>query len=330
MTMTMTRWSALAVAIGLAITGGSATYAQQQKHTPRGQATVVSAADVAAVVATLGNQRNIDKLVRTVDTKGPAGNISIGAVAYHAGPQDWNGTANEHSMITEVFHVMKGSATFVFGGDLENAKEFDTSSESVKKVFGPGQGGKVSGHRIVKARVGDNVILPPNTPHNIIEVTEDFEMLVIRIDPAKVLQVEGQAASAAASPVGPWIGTWKKRSPQASGNASAPVFKMWAEGDGFRYTLTMASQSGAPTHMEAFGRFDGTPYPEKGNPAADHNVSTRVDDHTYSLVDMKDGKENIRFTITISPDGKTRTSVAKSRNARGEEVTSVGVWDRVE
>jgi hypothetical protein len=326
--MTMTRWGALAATIGLTLASSAATHAQQQKHTPRGQATVVTAEEVAAVVATLGNQHNIDKVVRTVDTKGPAGNISVGAVAYHAGPQDWTGNANEHSSITEVFHVTKGNATFVFGGDLENAKEFDSSAEAVRKVFGPGQGGKVSGHRIVKAKVGDNVVLPPNTPHNIIEVTEDFQMVVIRIDPTKVLQIDDVSASGAAagSPKGPWLGTWKKRNT----GAASTIFKMWAEGDGFRYALDITPPSGAPTHMEAFGRFDGKPYPEKGNPAADHNVSQRLDDHTYQLIDMKEGKENIRFNITISADGKTRTSTAKSRNAKGEEVTAVGVWDRVE
>ena len=330
--MTMTRWSALAAAVGLAIAGSSMA-AAPQKHTPRGEATVVTASEVAAVVSTLGNQRNIDKVVRTVDTKGPAGNISIGAVAYNNGPQHWDGVANEHSSITEVFHVTQGSATFIFGGDLQNPKEFDNNAEGVKKVFGPGQGGKALGYRVVTAKVGDNVVLPPNTPHNIVEVSNDFRMLVIRIDPNKVLQVEAQkaAASNAASPVGPWLGTWKRNSAKSSspGNGTA-IFKMWQEGDGFRYTLDMTPPSGKATQMEAFGRFDGQRYPERGNPSADFNVFERVDDDTYALVDIKDGQEKIRFNISISADGKTRTSVAKSRNAKGEEVTSIGVWDRVE
>lgn len=327
----MTRSRALAATVGLTLMSVAAAHAQQQ-HTPRGQATVVPASEVAAVIATLGNQKNIDKVVRTVDTNGPAGNISIGAVAYNPGDQQWNGTANEHSAITEVFHVTQGSATFVFGGDLEQAKEFDNNAEGVRKVFGPGQGGKVKGHRIVKAKVGDNVILPPNTPHNIIEVTEDFRMLVIRIDPKKVLQIDAPATtSAVGSPDGPWLGTWKRNSQKSSSKGSGDaIFKMWREADGFRYTLEMTPASGAPVKMEAFGRFDGKQYPEKGNPAADHNIFQRIDDRTYSLVDIKDGKETIRFTISVSPDGRTRTSVAKSRNASGEEVTNIGVWDRVE
>jgi hypothetical protein len=136
--------------------------------------------------------------------------------------------------------------------------------------------------------------------------------------------------STPARPDGPWIGTWKrnaeKSKPTPRGEAT---FTMWVEGDGFRYTYEATSDQGPPTHMEAFGRFDGRPYPETGNPMADHNVFTRIDDRTYGLVDLKDGKETIRFTITISPDGRTRTSTARSRSAKGEEVVTIGVWDRV-
>lgn len=136
------------------------------------------------------------------------------------------------------------------------------------------------------------------------------------------------AVTKVAPPNGPWIGTWKKRSPGTT------IFKMWVEGDGFHYTISSAppgstTVSSTP-QASAFGRFDGKPYPEKGNPSADFNVFSRVDDHTYALYDVKDGKTTGNFTITISADGKTRTSVAKRRNEKGEEVTIVGVWDRIE
>jgi hypothetical protein len=121
---------------------------------------------------------------------------------------------------------------------------------------------------------------------------------------------------------GPWIGTWKRQSTgPAAGNA---VMKMWVEGDGFRYEIDMGG-----AHMTAFGRFDGKQYPEKGNAAADFNVFKRVDDHTYTLDDVKDSKVTHHFTVTISADGKTRTSVHVAKNEKGEEVTSTGVWDRV-
>ena len=148
---------------------------------------------------------------------------------------------------------------------------------------------------------------------------------------AVVAQQPDQAATTTRviSPNGPWIGTWKKRN-----SPGTTIFKMWVEGDGFHYTITSAPPGSTtlPSEPQAslFGRFDGKPYPEKGNPAADFNVFYRLDDHTYALDDVKDGKTTGHFTITISADGKTRTSVAKRRNEKGEEVTVVGVWDRVE
>lgn len=157
---------------------------------PRGNATLVSAAESRAVFDTLGKQKNIDKQVRTVDTNGPAGYVSVAVVAYNPGEQNWTGVGNEHDDITEVFYVTKGSVTFIFGGNLEEPRAFDKTSDGVKKVFGPGRGGKVSGHKRVTAKAGDSIVLPPHTPHNIVEVTEDFEMMVFRIDPKKVLQID--------------------------------------------------------------------------------------------------------------------------------------------
>lgn len=139
------------------------------------------------------------------------------------------------------------------------------------------------------------------------------------------------------SPMGPWVGTWRlnlEKSRYIPGPAPAPgtvtTFKMTLELDGFKYTLDTTLPDGRKTHAEAFGRFDGKEYPETGNPAADFNVFTRVDDSTYALVDRKGGKDVLSFRITISPDGKTRTSVASGKNAAGQAINNVGVWDRIE
>jgi hypothetical protein len=139
---------------------------------------------------------------------------------------------------------------------------------------------------------------------------------------------KAHAASKAKSPNGPWIGTWKRR------GTGLTLFKMWVDGDQFHYTITSAPPGSTtlPSTPQASltGRFDGKPYPEKGNPNADFNAFTLIDDHTYALDDLKDGKVTGHITITISADGKTRTSVATRKNEKGEEVTSTNVYDRVE
>jgi hypothetical protein len=138
-----------------------------------------------------------------------------------------------------------------------------------------------------------------------------------------------------AQAAGPWMGTWKlnlTKSKYNPGPGPAPgtvtIFKMMPEKDGFKYTLDTTLPDGNRTHAEAFARFDGKEYPETGNPAADFNVFQRVDDHTYSLTDRKDGKDALHFRIGISGDGKTRTSVASGKTKDGRPVDNVGVWDR--
>lgn len=128
---------------------------------------------------------------------------------------------------------------------------------------------------------------------------------------------------------GPWLGTWQRRN--SSPNQDVWILKMWKEDDGIRYTINVRRPDGTPTptEMGAFVRFDGKPYPEKGNASADHNVFDRLDDHTLRLTDVKDGQKTIQFTITYSEDGKVRTSVSERTGPDGKAVTSTGVWDRV-
>lgn len=139
----------------------------------------------------------------------------------------------------------------------------------------------------------------------------------------------------AAQSAGPWMGTWKlnlTKSKYNPGPAPAPggttIFRMFPMGDGFKYTIDAVSAQGKTSHSEAFARFDGKDYPETGNPGADTNRFRRVDEHTYELTDRKNGKDALSFRITISADGKTRTSIASGKTAAGQEVHNVGVWDR--
>ena len=134
---------------------------------------------------------------------------------------------------------------------------------------------------------------------------------------------------------GPWMGTWKlnpSKSSYSPGPGPEPgtvtIFRMTPDKDGFRYTVDTTAVNGRATHAEAFARFDGKDYPETGNPTADTNRFRRIDDHSYELTDRKNGKDTLSFRVTISPDGRTRTSVAIGKTASGQEVHNVGVWER--
>ena len=144
----------------------------------------------------------------------------------------------------------------------------------------------------------------------------------------------GGTSTKAPSAKGPWIGTWKynaaKSTPPGRADGGPRIFKMELVGeDGFRYTIDDTSADGRQSHMEMkFARFDEKDYPEQGNPSADTNRFRIADPHTYELTDRKDGKDTIHFRITISDDGKTRTSVSTGVAQDGKEFKRIGVWDR--
>ncbi len=66
-------------------------------------------------------------------------------------------------------------------------------------------------------------------------------------------------------------------------------------------------KDGKPTHSVWVGMFDGKAYPVKGNLPYDSAVYKVVNDRTYDLTAMKNGKMLWTGTSTISADGKIRT-----------------------
>lgn len=55
---------------------------------------------------------------------------------------------------------------------------------------------------------------------------------------------------------------------------------------------------------------------------------TRVDAHTVTIVGKRNGEVILNQTITTSADGKTRTVSTKGKNAKGETIESVSVYDK--
>ena len=151
---------------------------------PRGTATDVTNADIMAAVAKMTTAVS-DVQLRVAGIDGQP-NVGVGVVR-RAKPAGANSI--EHSQITEVYHFIRGTATLVTGGTMENPREQAPDSQVVKVLNGPStSGGKIGGGVSRTMTAGDVVIIPPNTPHwfSAIE-SDDIVYLVIRIDPHKVL-----------------------------------------------------------------------------------------------------------------------------------------------
>lgn len=158
------------------------------QHVPRGTATDISRAEVEATVQKTASAAVSDQAIRVVSINDEY-NVGVGVVHRSKTNGTSTGGGVEHSQITEVYHVIEGSATLGTGGTIENARESSPESNVVKVLNGPStQGGVVENGVSRKVGPGDVVIIPPNTPHWFSEITSpQIVYLVVRVDPHKVL-----------------------------------------------------------------------------------------------------------------------------------------------
>jgi mannose-6-phosphate isomerase-like protein (cupin superfamily) len=160
----------------------------QTPHMPRGTATDVTSDDIQATLKKTAAAAVSDQAIRVVSINDEY-NVGIGVVHRSKTTGKAAGNGIEHSQITEIYHVMEGSATLVTGGTIENQRESPPESQVVKVLNGPSSGGgAIQGGVSRKVGPGDVIVIPPNTPHWFSEITSDqIVYLVVRVDPHKVL-----------------------------------------------------------------------------------------------------------------------------------------------
>ena len=132
------------------IASTSLAFAQQPAPNPAASRTMVSAADVAAMMAKAKAERKPDQanLAQSMIQLAPY-NVSL---EYRAAVAN----AAVHETEAELFYVVDGAATLVTGGKLTN--ETRTNAQN---LTGNGIEGGVT-RRVAK---GDFVMVPENTPH---------------------------------------------------------------------------------------------------------------------------------------------------------------------
>ena len=124
--------------------------------------------------------------LRVVDAGGH--NVGVGVLYRAEGDKQ---TAALHYKVSEVYHVIKGSATFVTGGTLVNAKIREAGSMEVSKEDGPGSSGTaIQGGVIHQLKAGDVIVIPSGTPHWFSKIDGSIAYLVIRVDPSQVVKLQ--------------------------------------------------------------------------------------------------------------------------------------------
>ena len=128
-----------------------------------------------------------------------------------------------------------------------------------------------------------------------------------------------------------FIGTWKlneaksKLSPGVPKNTTV-VYE--AAGDNVKITVEGTGSDGKPTHNEWTGKFDGKDYPVTGDSTADMRSYKKVDEHTLTFANKKDGKVTLTGRIVISADGKTRTVNVTATDSKGKKASGTAVYDK--
>ena len=123
----------------------------------------------------------------------------------------------------------------------------------------------------------------------------------------------------------PQAGTWKMNVAKSTFVNGGPNPKgetvVIEEIDG---GLRVSSSAG----FQYTAKYDEKDYPMTGSAAANGVALRRIDANSIETIRKKDGKvitSNITF---ISMDGRTRSNVFQGKNARGEPITWIAVFDK--
>jgi mannose-6-phosphate isomerase-like protein (cupin superfamily) len=138
----------------------------------------------------------VDQQVRAVDI----GKINVDVGVVHRGKLDKPGNASvaEHDLVSEVYHVIDGTATLMTGPDIVDMQRRPADNEAVRMLNGPGNNGASIRNGVShQLKPGDVIIIPAGTGHWFTKIDDHITYLMIRIDPDKVTPHKDEAASKA-------------------------------------------------------------------------------------------------------------------------------------
>ena len=141
-------------------------------------------------------EKLIDQQVRDVEI----GKAHIGIGMVHRGKLDKpapNSVA-EHDQVSEVYHIVDGTATLMLGADIQNRQRRPSTSLTVREFNGPGNNGSDIRNGVsYQLKAGDVVVIPAGTGHWFTKIDDHIDYLMVRIDPDKVTPIKDEAASKA-------------------------------------------------------------------------------------------------------------------------------------
>jgi len=130
----------------------------------------------------------------------------------------------------------------------------------------------------------------------------------------------------------PRIGTWKLNVAKSKYSPGPPpksqTLTVEPSGQGEKVTSEVVNADGTSTTTQYTANFDGKDYPLTGSAIADMVSLKRIDARTTERTDKKGGTVAQTIKRVVSADGKTMNVTVKGKNAQGQEVSNVVVFEK--
>jgi mannose-6-phosphate isomerase-like protein (cupin superfamily) len=141
-------------------------------------------------------ERLTDQQVRDIDI-GKA-HVGIGMVYRGRLEKPATNSVAEHDQVSEVYHIISGSATLMLGPDIVNRQRRPSTLQTVVEFNGPGNNGSEIRNGVShNLEPGDVVVIPAGTGHWFTKIDDHINYLMVRFDPDKVTPLRSEAQSKA-------------------------------------------------------------------------------------------------------------------------------------
>jgi mannose-6-phosphate isomerase-like protein (cupin superfamily) len=158
--------------------------------------TYIPKAEIDAYVQKAIAENRTDQQVRDIEL----GKSHVGIGVVHRGKLSAPAPESvaEHDFVSEVYHIIDGSATLVTGPELVGKKRRPADLETVRLFNGPGNNSASIRNGVShELKAGDVIVIPAGTGHWFTKIDDHITYLMVRIDPDKVTPLRDEAASKA-------------------------------------------------------------------------------------------------------------------------------------
>ena len=156
--------------------------------------TYVPLAELQAYTQKAVTENLLDQQVRDIEL-GKA-HVGIGMVHRVKLDKPQPDSVAEHDQVSEVYHIIDGTATLVLGPNITNRQRRPATQRTVVEFNGPGNNGtEILNGLTVNLKPGDVVVIPAGTGHWFTKIDDHIDYLMIRYDPDKVTPLKSEQQS---------------------------------------------------------------------------------------------------------------------------------------